>query len=180
MLSAASTLHQHSYHSDSGRPISHWSHRELADEIVRRGITETYVQALERLAPDLPPRPGQVARHEFEYKRHGTLSFMINFDVATGRVVCPSDGPTRTEADFVAHVRRTVDTDPTAVQWHFVLDNLDIHRSETLVRYVAQRDGITDDLGVKYKRGVLRSKASRAAFLAERTRIQAWGNATRP
>jgi len=50
----------------------------------------TYVQALERLAPDLPPRPGQVARHEFEYKRHGTLSFMINFDVATGCVVCPS------------------------------------------------------------------------------------------
>ena len=26
--------------SDSGRPISHWSHRELADEIVRRGITD--------------------------------------------------------------------------------------------------------------------------------------------
>jgi putative transposase len=24
----------------SGRPISHWSHRELADEIVRRGITD--------------------------------------------------------------------------------------------------------------------------------------------
>ena len=27
--------------SDSGRPISHWSHRELADEIVRRGIVES-------------------------------------------------------------------------------------------------------------------------------------------
>jgi putative transposase len=26
--------------SDSGRPISHWSHRELADEIVRRGSTD--------------------------------------------------------------------------------------------------------------------------------------------
>jgi putative transposase len=26
--------------SGSGRPISQWSHRELADEIVRRGITE--------------------------------------------------------------------------------------------------------------------------------------------
>ena len=26
--------------SDSGRPISQWSHRELADEIVRRGITD--------------------------------------------------------------------------------------------------------------------------------------------
>ncbi len=42
----------------------------------------TGVQALERLAPDLPPRPGQVARREFEYKRHGTCSFFINFDVS--------------------------------------------------------------------------------------------------
>ena len=27
--------------ADSGRPISQWSHRELADEIVRRGIVES-------------------------------------------------------------------------------------------------------------------------------------------
>ena len=26
--------------TDSGRPVSQWSHRELADEIVRRGITD--------------------------------------------------------------------------------------------------------------------------------------------
>jgi len=48
-----------------------------------------------------------------------------------------------------------------------VADNLDIHRSESLVRYVAERDGITDDLGVKYASGVLCARASRAAFLAE-------------
>ena len=129
----------------------------------------TGVQALERLAPDLPPRPGQVARHEFEYKRHGTCSFFINFDVATGHVFSPSSGPTRTEADFVAHVRRTVESDPSASQWHFVVDNLDIHRSESLVRYVAALANCTDDLGVKYVRGVLRSKASRASFLSDPT-----------
>jgi hypothetical protein len=127
----------------------------------------TGVQALERLAPDLPPRPGLVARREFEYKRHGTCSFIINFDVATGQVISPSCGPTRTEADFVAHVRRTIESDPTARQWHFVVDNLDIHRSESLVRYVAALAGCTDDLGVKYVRGVLRSKATRAAFLSD-------------
>jgi transposase len=127
----------------------------------------THVQALERLAPDLPPRPGKVARREFEYKRHGTCSFFINFDVASGQVFSPSSGPTRTEADFVEHVRRTVESDPTATQWHFVVDNLDIHRSESLVRYVADRDGIQQDLGIKYVCGVLRSRASRAAFLAD-------------
>jgi hypothetical protein len=110
-----------------------------------------------------------VARHEFEYKRHGTLLFMINFDVASGRVVCPSHGPTRTEADFVAHVRRTVASDPAAIPWHFVVDNLDIQRSESLVRYIADKDTIAEDLGVKYVGGVLRSSASRAAFPADPT-----------
>src|SRR4029078_2600013 len=114
-----------------------------------------------------PPRPGQVTRREFEYLRHGTCSFIINFDVASGQVFSPSSGPTRTEADFVAHVRRTIASDPTATQWHFVVDNLDIHRSASLVRYVAERSGIDTDLGIKRRSGILRSKASRAAFLSE-------------
>src|SRR5439155_12873599 len=50
----------------------------------------TGVQALERAAPGLPLRPGKVERREFEYIRHGTLSFMINFDVVSGKVICPS------------------------------------------------------------------------------------------
>jgi DDE superfamily endonuclease len=115
----------------------------------------------------MPSRPGQPTRREFEYKRHGTCSFFINFDVASGQVFSPSSGPTRTEADFVDHVRRTVESDPTATQWHFVVDNLDIHRSESLVRYIAERDGIEQHLGVKYVCGVLRSRASRAVFLAD-------------
>jgi transposase len=145
------------------------SARERAEDGQRTVSTDelTHVQALERLAPDLPPRLGQVARREFEYIRHGTCSFFINFDVATGQVFAPSSGPTRTEADFVEHVRRTIASDPRATQWHFVVDNLDIHRSESLVRYVAELAGCTADLGVKYVRGVLRSKATRAAFLSD-------------
>jgi len=36
--------------------------------------------------------------------------------VASGQVFAPSSGPTRTEADFVEHVRRTIATDPTALR----------------------------------------------------------------
>ena len=50
----------------------------------------TGVQALERNYPDLPVLPGHVIRREFEYIRHGTLSWFINFDVATGQVIEPS------------------------------------------------------------------------------------------
>ena len=127
----------------------------------------THVQALERAAPGLPPAPGKVERREFEYIRHGTRSFMLNFDVATGRVIAPSCGPTRTEADFLAHIRQTVASDPAATKWHFVVDNLNTHCSASLVRYVAEVSGYPDDLGEKGKRGILRSMASRVAFLTD-------------
>jgi len=127
----------------------------------------TGVQALERKHPGLPPVPGKVERREFEYARHGTRTFITSRDVATGQIVAPSCGPTRTEADFVAHIRAVVATDPDATRWHFVVDNLNIRQSESLVRYVAAHAGVTDDLGVKGKTGVLASQPSRAAFLRD-------------
>jgi len=48
-----------------------------------------------------------------------------------------------------------------------VLDNLNTHQSASLVQWVAQQCLITDDLGVKGRRGILHSMASRAAFLAD-------------
>jgi len=67
----------------------------------------------------------------------------------------------------VAHSRQTVATDPAARRWHFVVANRNIHQSEALVRYVAAVAGVTDDLGVKGKTGVLASQSSRAAFLRD-------------
>jgi transposase len=124
------------------------------------------VQALERLHETKPVRPGLVERVEFEYIRHGTLCLMANFNVATGKIVCPTIGPTRTEADFAAHIDRTIASDPQA-GWIFVADQLDTHVSATLVELVAKRCGIEDDLGVKGKSGVLKSKKTRRKFLED-------------
>lgn len=198
----------------SGRPITHWTYKELADEAKKRAIVTsiseaqvgrylreaelqphksrywlnarekdpqqfqqkveqlcdcyreapqlyaeenthtvctdemTGIQALERVAATLPMKPGHVECREFEYQRHGTTTLIGNFHVVTGQLLAPTLGPTRTEADFVKHVAQTVATDPAA-SWVFVVDNLNIHCSESLVTWVADTCGLEQDLGKK-------------------------------
>jgi hypothetical protein len=198
----------------SGRPIDHWTLRELRDEAIKRKIvtdisasqigrflqqaavqphrkkmwlnttekdpqkfqTEvenvcrtyqqapakaaidgthtvsvdeaTSLQALERNAPDKLAQPDSVPKQEFEYTRHGTTTLTAGLDVVTGMIVCPTLEATRTEPEFVAHISRTVDTDPDA-EWIFVVDRLNTHLSESLVKFVAQRCGVPDALGKK-------------------------------
>ncbi len=130
---------------------------------------KTGIQALERKHPTLSIKPGRVERREFEYIRHGTQTLIANFEVATGQVIAPSIGPTRTEKDFAAHVEKTVLTDPQAT-WIFIVDRLNIHSSEALVRLVVRHCQLVldpQDLGVKGKSGILHSMETRRAFLSD-------------
>jgi len=217
---------------DHGRPITHWTARELKDQVVRQGIVSsiserqvnrllaaldlqphrsrywlnakpdpqkeerirlvcaryqqaqeaaargqltfsvdemTGIQALARIAPDQPMKPGQPVRREFEYERHGTLSLLAGLDVAHGQVQAYCR-PTRNEADFLDLIDGLVQAHPRAVGFTFVLDNLNTHQSESLVRYVARDAAIAEStLGVKGEQGVLQSQESRARFLSDPT-----------
>ncbi len=127
------------------------------------------MQALERKHPGLPLAPGKVERREFEYVRYGTRSFILSRDVVTGKLLAPACGPTRTEADGLSHVQVVVESHPEAPCWHMVCDQLNTHQSASLVRWVAERSCIEEDLGVRGESGILASMASRAAFLSEPT-----------
>jgi DDE superfamily endonuclease len=129
----------------------------------------TGLQALERTYPTSPMPPGQAERRECAYIRHGTVTLIANCDVAQGTVITPSLGPTRPAEDFVAHMARTVASDPTVARWHCVTDNLHMHQSAGLVPLVAEYDRITNDLGQQGQRGLWQSMVPRAAFLADPT-----------
>lgn len=126
----------------------------------------TGIQALERKLPTLPMRSGQVERQEFEYTRHGTQCLIANFSVAEGSILSPSILDTRKEKDFLAHIQKTISIEPEA-KWIFIVDQLNTHKSESLVRFVTSHCGVEENLGIKGKEGILKSMETRAAFLSD-------------
>lgn len=122
------------------------------------------MQALERIAADLPLAPGQVRRRECNYIRHGTQTLISGLNVGDGQLFAHV-GATRTEEDFVGFIGELVSQQPDGRKFVFVLDQLNIHKSESLVRWAADLNGDEQDLGCKGKSGVLKNMSTRMAYL---------------
>ncbi len=129
----------------------------------------TSLGANERRAPTKQPRPGQIAKVECQYIRHGTQSLTGSWDVVQGQMIQTTIDETRNAEDFAIHVKRTVATAPSA-NWIIVVDNLNTHYGEPIVRAIAELRGIDQDtLGDKKKRkGILGSTTSRREFLSDK------------
>jgi hypothetical protein len=104
----------------------------------------TGIQALQRQYPDKPMKPGQPVKREFEYIRHGIQTLIASFDISSGTILHESIGQTRTELDFVTHVQQMIKANPQITKWHLVMDCLNIHQSESLVRWVASFERIPE------------------------------------
>jgi len=127
------------------------------------------LQATEHSNPKQAMKPGQAERIDPEYERHGTSGIIASRSVATGEIIHPLVQPTRKEPDFAKHIELTVNTDPLG-RHIFVTDHLNTHMSETLVRFVANDEGIDPlTLGIKGKSGILKNMASREEFLSDKS-----------
>lgn len=139
---------------------------QQTDEITFSLDEATGIQALERIAADLPMAPGKPEAREFEYKRHGTQTLIAAMRIATGAIYAHC-GDTRTEADYCWFIEDLIGRHPGYRVYHLVMDQLNTHKSESLVRLTAKLCEMDIDLGEKGKHGILKSQESREAFLSQ-------------
>jgi transposase len=109
------------------------------DRALVLGVDEkSQIQALDRTAPLLPMRPGQVERRSHDYKRHGTTSLFAAFDGASGQVLGQLHRRHRSR-----EFRRFLDTIeqnvPAQLDVHLILDNYGTHKTQLIRRWLAKR-----------------------------------------
>jgi transposase len=102
---------------------------------------KTQIQALDRTAPMLPMKPGQVERHTHDYKRNGTTSLFAALEVATGKVTTEARAR-HIGADFLAFLRRVERVYPDG-ELHVVLDNVSTHKTPDVRAWLERHPRIT-------------------------------------
>lgn len=133
----------------------------------------TGIQALTHNHPAQPTKPGKKMRVETKYQRQGTTGILGARCVASGLITAIIQKE-RKEEDFVSLIKYVMEAVP-AKKFIFVADNLNTHKSESLVKLAAQEEGIDiNTLGKKNSSGILKSMKTREEFLTDlnRKRIQ--------
>jgi transposase len=113
----------------------------------------------------LPQKGGDIKRMEFEYTRHGTTCLTAALNVSTGKIDHYILQQSRTEEDFVKYITTVCQSKGPKSKITFILDQLNTHKSASLVKYVALQIGYKGNLGIKGLEGILKSQESRMAFL---------------
>ena len=95
---------------------------------------KTQIQALDRTAPMLPMKPGQVERHTHDYKRNGTTHLFAALEVATGKVTTQTRAR-HTAADFLAFLAQVERAYPEG-ELAVVLDNVSSHKTPDVLKWL--------------------------------------------
>ena len=96
------------------------------------------IQALDRTAPLLPMRPGQVERRTHDYSRHGTTDLFAALDVTTGKVIGSCQRRHRS-VEFRKFLNKIDDSVPPDLDVHIILDNSSTHKTALIQRWLVKR-----------------------------------------
>jgi transposase len=99
---------------------------------------KSQIQALDRTAPLLPLRPGQVERRTHDYIRHGTTSLFAALNAKTGTVIGQCHGRHRS-TEFRAFLDRLDAAVPSDLDVHLILDNYGTHKTPLIRRWLLKR-----------------------------------------
>jgi transposase len=99
---------------------------------------KSQIQALDRSAPLLPMRPGQIERRTHDYARHGTTSLFAALDTKTGKVIGQTQQRHRSEEfrNFLDTIEANV---PANLDVHLILDNYGTHKTKLIQNWLAKR-----------------------------------------
>ncbi len=99
---------------------------------------KSQIQALDRTAPLLPMRPGQVERRTHDYVRHGTTSLFAALNTKTGEVLASCEARHRS-VEFRKFLDQIDGSVPENLEIHLVLDNSSTHKTDLIQRWLAKR-----------------------------------------
>ena len=88
---------------------------------------KSQIQALDRTAPMLPMRPGDVEKRTHDYTRHGTTTLFAALEIATGQVTAAVK-PKHRRQEFLAFLRQ-LDRAYPGQDLHLVMDNYATHKT---------------------------------------------------
>jgi transposase len=99
---------------------------------------KSQIQALNRIQPILPMRPGQAERRTNDYFRHGTTSLFAALDAKTGKVIgqCHRRHRSTEFRKFLDRIDREV---PPQLDIHLVVDNYATHKTLMIRNWLAKR-----------------------------------------
>jgi len=99
---------------------------------------KSQIQALDRTAPLLPMRPGQIERRTHDYARHGTTSLFAALNTKTGKVIGQNQQRHRSEEfrNFLDTIEKNV---PEELDIHLIMDNYGTHKTKLIKDWLAKR-----------------------------------------
>jgi transposase len=99
---------------------------------------KSQIQALDRTAPLLPMRPGQIERRTHDYARHGTTSLFAALDTKSGNLIGQTKSRHRS-MEFRSFLDTIEENLPPELDIHLILDNYGTHKTQLIRDWLAKR-----------------------------------------